>query len=42
MADDANKKHEDDAVVTYQGSGTPVLTEIDLGGRTTSLVFKQS
>ncbi len=39
---DSKTKHENDAVVTYQGSGTPVLTEIDFGGQTTTLVFKKS
>ncbi len=39
---DAKTKHENDAVVTNVGSGTPVLTEIDLGGRTTTLMLKQS
>ncbi len=36
-------KYDNDAVVTHEaGSGTPVLTGIELGGRTAELVFAQS
>ncbi len=36
-------RYPNDAVVTRRdGSGTPVLTEIELGGKTTALVLGQS